>query len=80
MLLVALAASTGQQVILALAARKWQAFAGIALGSLGEAAGGPLVRGAVVGAASQPPRRLQQAASGMPLHLAPARAPPLTAH
>lgn len=47
-LLVALAASTGQQLILALAGAKWVAFLGISLGSLGawagsRARGGPAV-------------------------------------
>ena len=37
-LMVALAASAGQQLIIGLAAHKWQAFAGIAMGSLGELA------------------------------------------
>ena len=36
--MVALAASAGQQLIIGLAAHKWQAFAGIAMGSLGELA------------------------------------------
>lgn len=35
MLLVALAASAGQQLILAVAGAKWVAFLGISLGSLG---------------------------------------------
>lgn len=39
-LLVALAASAGQQLILAVAAHKWVAFLAISLGSLGERRGG----------------------------------------